>query len=150
MPFNGGRSGRVSRGFDRGSWSGKQSYRPNFEGSFTTSQSPFVNAWREDSVVWQQTWGPAHQNTVQKTNSFSPTPKTDQKQLKRRMPQVLCSKGRQSVSNKATACVAVSKPDVLQVTRGGAKAFGSRVVQILRGRVHGMYQMQVESQYKKG
>jgi len=147
LPINGGRGGSVSRGFGRGSWSGKQSYRPNLEGSFTTSQSPFVNTWREDSVVC---WGPTHQNMVQKTNGFSPTPKTDQKQLKRRMPQVLCSKGRQSVSNKATACVAVSKPDVLQVTRGGAKAFGSRVVQILRGRVHGMYQMQVESQYKKG
>ena len=85
---------------------------------------------------------------VQKTNNFSPAPETVQTQLRKRMPQrgVSCPEERSSVSHKAT----VSKPDVLQVTRGGAEVFGSRVVQILRGRVHGLYQMQVESQYKKG
>ena len=43
----------------------------------------------------------------------------------------------------------VANHDVPQVTTGGVKVFGCRVVQILRGRVHGLYQMQVESQYKK-
>ena len=138
LPFDGGRGRRVSRGFGGGSWSGTQSYRPNWEGNFSTPQSPYVNAWREDSASWQQTWGPTHKNMVQKTNNVSPAPKTVQA-TKRRMPQ-----------RGVSASVAVSTPDVLQVTKGGAEVFGSRVVQILRGRVHGLYQMQVESQYKKG
>ena len=69
------------------------------------------------------------------------------------MPQtggVSCPEARPSVSRKATTCGTLAKPDLLQVTRGGVEVYGSRVVQILRGRVHGLYQMQVESQYKKG
>ena len=95
---------------------------------------------------------PSHQKIAQRSNNLSYTPETAETKLRKRMPQrgAWCPEARPSVSQKATVCVAVSKPDVLQVTRGGVEVFGSRVVQILRGRVHGLYQMQVESQYKKG
>ena len=155
LAFNGGRGGRVSRGFGRVCWSGKQSYQPNIEaGGFSTSQSPYVNTWREDSRIWQQTWGPTHQNMVQRSNNIPSPPETAEMKTRNMMSQkgVSSSKGRPSVSNKGTVYGAVSKSDhdVLQVTLGGAEVFGSRVVQILRGRIHGLYQMQVESQYKKG
>ena len=63
--------------------------------------------------------------------------------------RVSCPEARPSVSSKAAPCGPLVGPGVPQVTRGGVEVFGSRVVQILRGRVHGLYQMQVESQYKK-
>ena len=104
-------------------------------------------------MAWQQNWGSAHQNVVEKpTNYFPFVPKKVQMPSRKRTPDriISCSKGRSNLVNNGTASGDASKPDVLQVTRGGAEVFGPRVVQILRGRVHGLYQMQVESQYKKG
>ena len=142
--------GRGNRGFGRGSWRGNQSYRPFFERSHPRFQLPCGNV----SEAWRQTWGPTHQNMDPQSNYFAymqRMPAAAQMQLSRRMPQtgVSCTEARPSASHKATTCGPNAKPDLLLVTRGGVEVFGSRVVQILRGRVHGLYQMQVESQYKK-
>ena len=145
--FSGGRGGR---GFGRGSWCGNQSYRPSLERSHPRFQSPCGNI----SEAWRQSWGPTHQNIDLQSNYFAPMqrmPAAAQMRLRRRMPQtgVSCPETRPSVSRKVTTCSTVAKPGEVLVTRGGVEVFGSRVVQILRGRVHGLYQMQVESQYKK-
>ena len=132
-----GLSGGRGREFGRSSWSGKPLY--------ARFQAPNRNACREESGAWRPAWVPAHQDRVQQSNDLPET----LTQLRRRMSnaKVLCPESRTSVSRKNT--FSGVKHDVLQVTRGGVEMFGSRVAQILRGRIHGLYQMQVESQYKK-
>ena len=113
----------VSTGGVSGAWSGKSSYRPNFKGSYPRFQS---------------------------SNYFPPTHETAQ-MLRRRMPQAKFSCPEANVSCKPIAGTGTveTKTGVLLVTSGGPEVFGSRVVQILRGKVHGLYKMHVESQYRK-
>ena len=61
-----------------------------------------------------------------------------------------CPGERTSVSREPIADIVVTKTSVLPLTQGGVEVFGPRVVQILRGKVHGLYRMHVESQYRKG
>ena len=120
--FNG-----VSTGGFRGAGNVKLPYQPNLEGSYPRFQSSNYFPPRQREVEAAQTQG-------------------------RRMPQTAfsCPGERTSVSRKPIADIVVTKTGVLPVTQGGVEVFGSRVVKILRGKVHGLYRMHVESQYRKG
>ena len=113
-------------------------------------QAPWGNAWREDSEIWRPSWGGpnnlnrgTHQTAVHKPY----IPINAQAQARRRMPEVCSSRTENAKTNVKVASDA--RNDQRKVTSGGVEVYGSRVAQILRGRVHGLYQMQVESQYRK-
>ena len=131
--YSGPSGGRGGREFGRGSWSGKP--------LFPKSLAPNGNACREDSGNSRRTRVPTHK--VRQSHYLTKTTSTP---LCGRIPrmEVMCPAAASPGVSRG-----VANHGVPQVTTGGVKVFGCRVVQILRGRVHGLYQMQVESQYKK-